>query len=78
MAKRDGLKRWIEAERTRSRLQTLGFAAIYARARYLGMPGEMLVEVSPSRQAPRSTQAGVEQFLQQLQSKWAKKGGVTT
>ena len=73
MAKPDGLKRWIEAERTRSRLRTLGFAVIYSRARYLGMPEEMLVAVPPSRATPPAAKAAVAQFIEELQTRWARR-----
>jgi hypothetical protein len=73
MAKPDGLKRWVEAERTRSRLRTLGFAAVYSRARYLGMPEEMLVAVPPSRATLPAAKAVVEQLVEELQAKWARR-----
>lgn len=73
MAKPDGLKRWVEAERTRSRLRTIGFAAVYSRARYLGMPEEMLVTVPPSRATLPAAKAAVEQLVEELQAKWARR-----
>ncbi len=73
MPKRDGLKRWIEAERVRSKLRTIGFAAIYARARFLGLPEENLVAVPPSRETARSTKLEVQQLIDGLQAKWARR-----
>jgi hypothetical protein len=75
MAKREGLKRWIESERVRSKLRTLGFAAIYARARYLGLPEENLVAVPPSRETSKATKREVQQFIDKLQAQWARGGG---
>jgi hypothetical protein len=72
-ARREGLKRWIEAERVRSKLRTLGFAAIYARARYLGLEGEFMVVLSPSQEAPASTRIEVEEFLAGLQARWSRR-----
>jgi hypothetical protein len=74
MAARDaGLKRWIEAERVRSKLRTLGFAVIYARARYLGREGEFMVVLSPSQEAPASTRLEVKEFLAGLQARWSRR-----
>lgn len=73
MPKRDGLKRWIEAERVRSKLRTLGFAAIYARARSLGMLEENLVAVPPSRETSQATKLEVQQLIDGLQAKWARR-----
>jgi hypothetical protein len=73
MPKRDGLKRWIEAERVRSRLRTIGFAAIYARGRYLGREGEFMVVLPPSQEASESTKRAVRQLIDGLQAKWARR-----
>ena len=73
MPKRDGLKRWIEAERVRSKLRTIGFTAIYARARFLGLAEENLVAVPPSRETARSTKLEVQQLIDGLQAKLARR-----
>jgi hypothetical protein len=73
MAKREGLKHWIQAERVRSKLSTLGFAVIYARARCLGLAEENLVAVPPSREASLSAKLAVQQQLDELQASWARR-----
>jgi hypothetical protein len=71
-ARRDDLKRWIQSERTRSRLRTIGFAAIYSRARYLGVPEENLVAVPPGREVPQETRLAVENLLRNLAAGWLR------
>ena len=73
MAGHDGLKRWIEAERVRSRLRTLGFAVAYARARYAGCQEEFEIVPGKGRVTSAAAKADVLHLLEDLRRRWARR-----